>query len=75
MITNEQSAEITMMMREASHLQNNLALIQDNPEMTDSLAELKASLQGIFDALTEEERDGLLEQYKTEADLLGLSKL
>ena len=72
MLTDEQAAELTMMMRVANHLQSNLSIIQDNTETMDVLTQLKTALSEIFAQLSDEEQDRMLEQYKTEAEMLGL---
>jgi hypothetical protein len=74
MLTDEQSAQVTMFMRVANHLQSNLHIIEGNAEVMDSLAKLKEAIASILDGLSEEERDSLLEQYKEEAELLGIYK-
>ena len=74
MLTEEEASQITMFMRVASHLQSNLQTIGENKEMMDGLATLKEALAAIFEQLSEEDRDSLLEQYKSEAEFLGLTK-
>ncbi len=74
MLSDDQKAEITMMMHVVNHLQSNLPIIGEDAEMMDALSQLKTTVGGILDRISEEERDGLLEQYKEEAPFLGLTK-
>jgi hypothetical protein len=74
MLTDNQRAKITMMMRTTSVLQKNLHVIQDNQQLMNGLTRAKVLMDQIFEELTNEERDQLLEQYKVEAELMGLWK-
>ena len=74
MLNNEDRAQITMMMRVVSLLQENQSMIADNPEMQESVTALKGALGHIFEQITGEEEDALLEQYQKEAEFLGIQK-
>lgn len=63
-----------MFMRVANHLQSNLHIIGEHKEMMAGLESLKQGLAAIFEQLSDEERDALLDRYKSEAAFLGLSK-
>lgn len=74
MLTDELASQITMFMRVANLLQKNLPTLQEHPEIIAHAAKLKDRLAEIFEQLSDEEQDLLLEQYREEAAILELRK-
>ena len=71
MLNEEEEANISMFMRVYEFLRNNKAVFENDEEFVNALEEVRVAINKIFELLSEEDKDRLLERYKEEMEYLN----
>ena len=73
-LTDNQMARLSSAVRTLTFLEDNMDKLSGNENIPKLTAELKIIIGRIFNNLTDEDRDAVLERYKREMQKLGLKK-
>lgn len=74
-MTNEEEAQVAMYMRVIDFFRNHEEVLNKNEEMLKNMVKIKSFVQQIFDLLSEEDLDRLLERYKNDLTFLNMKKI
>lgn len=74
-MTDEEEAQVTMYMRVIDFFRKHEEVLNKNEEILENVVKIKSFVQQIFDLLSEEDLDRLLERYKDELAFLNIKKV
>lgn len=73
-MTEEEEAQLTMFMRVIEFFRKHEHVLKDKPDIVAAADDLKSKVQEIFNLLSEEDKDKILEKYKEDLIYLNNQK-
>ena len=67
----ENVSQLCMFMRVIDLFDKNESIVNSNPEMADTVKELREKVQRIMDLLTDEQKDYVLEEHKIQSEIVA----
>ena len=67
----ENVSQLCMFMRVIDLFDQNESIVNSNPEMADTVKELREKVQRIMDLLTDEQKDYVLEEHKIQSEIVA----